>query len=229
MHLGDEVASNISLLILQMFSAGKAQRQVQCVLWCPWCPGLSHHPSSPSHAMPSWGRMGAGHRGLCSKLSSHALTSPCLLHWTGSPDLPWWKWQHFNICWGARPLDPLMADSLEVNFPVAHQVFFLFSAKQPIQTLPELCWSGRCVTAVKNVSPGALCSCTMNMSFPSWRGQKGTRIWPGVCQAGSLILASLKKRRDLQSFSIRHDLLGHCRVSWKQVSSKVCASMLLIH
>lgn len=121
--------------------------------------------------------LGAEHRGLgstsSSKLSSHALMSPCLLHWRAS-NLPW-KWQHFNVCWGARPLTPLVADSLEVNFPVAHPLFFLFSVKQPIWTLPELYKSGQCVTAVRKMSLGTLCSCTMNNVIPTMEVTQGDK------------------------------------------------------
>lgn len=112
------------------------QRQVQCVLWCP---GLCHHPSSLSQiCLPSWGRRGSRAQRALQHIH-HQIKLPCtnepVLHWAGSLDLPWWKWQHFNICWGARPLDPLVADSLEVNFPAAHQLFlFCFQWNNP----PEL-------------------------------------------------------------------------------------------
>lgn len=172
---------------------------------------LSHHPSSLSQI---WGRRGSrAQRALqhVQQIQLHALT--------GSPDLPW-KWQHVNACWGARPSTPPVADSLEVNFPVAHQLYFLFSVKPPIQTLPDL--------PVRMLSPGNLSVLLHNEQCHSHQGRD--RRGQGLgCQTGRLILASLKRRRDLQSFRIKHDLLGHFRVSWKQVSSKVWTLMLSIH
>lgn len=115
---------------------------------------LSHHPSSLSQI---WGRRGSrAQRALqhVQQIQLHALT--------GSPDLPW-KWQHVNACWGARPSTPPVADSLEVNFPVAHQLYFLFSVKPPIQTLPDL--------PVRMLSPGNLSVLLHNEQCHSHQGR----------------------------------------------------------